>query len=346
LSITTPVNLKLSRLSRIGSAESGIIRIVFDDSFLRRFRRRWIAWRMAECSGICAAVAAGVGLFIVPILLWRDQPALECAMILLSIGALAGFLWACIHRPTILQTAGEIDRQLQLHDLLSTALRFDASHDAAFAAIVIRQAEARCAEISPSQLILYRLGSRAWGGIGLVTALLLSVAMLSAHPYLSDAQAASPSSNFDSQGSDSAHSPQQIAIATAPADPITDHSLNSGDPASAADSFADAGHRTQSPTHFSSSDATGSAAGRSSDGKNSFLKQVAPHDAIVTQAGDPASSETAVGGATSASTPAWRGGDWSADQINAMQEIRSGQIPTADRDLVREYFALPAKSSR
>jgi hypothetical protein len=318
---------------------------VFDDSFLRRVRRRWILWRIAECSGLCAAVAAGIGLFIVPILLWRDQPALGCATILLSIGALAGFLWACIHRPTILQTAGEIDRQLHLHDLLSTALRFHPSHDAAFAAIVIRQAEARCAKISLNQLMFRRMTGRAWGGVGIVTALLLSVAMLSAHPYLSDAQAAvSPPANFDSPGSDSAHSPQQIAIASAQADPITDHSLNEGNPASAADSFADAGHHTQSPTHFSSSDATGSAAGRSSDAKSSFLKQFAPHDAIVTEAGDQISTAPGVGRATSASTPAWRSGDWSADQIKAAQEIRDGQIPAADRDLVREYFALPAKS--
>jgi hypothetical protein len=332
----------------------------FDDIFLRRVRRRWIVWRMAESAGVCGAIAACIGLIIVPILLWRDQPALGSAIILLIIGAAAGFLWACLHRPTILQAAVEIDRQLNLHDLLSTALRFDASHDEAFAALVIRQAEARCAQISLNQLILRRMGRRGWGGIGIVWALLLSLAMLSAHPYLSEAH-----ENISPQSSNllAPNSVEPIAAATsaqpAKSKPLTDHPLNNSEPSpDAKNSSADATSRSAS--HFVSHDGDGSAAGHSNDAKNSSLNAFAPRTAsvadiglpagggesAVTNATDHSSIATGSAGATPSSTQPWHAGNSSADQAQAMQEIESGQVPDQYRDVVRDFFALPPKSPR
>jgi hypothetical protein len=334
----------------------------FDDLFLRRVRRRWMVWRMFECGGICAALAGGVGLIIVPILLWRDQPALSCSAILLVIGAAAGFLWACTHRPTILQTAGEIDRQLNLHDLLSTAVRLDPARDEAFGEVVIRQAHIRCAQISLNQLILRRIGVRAWGGIGIVWALLLSLAMLSAHPYLSETQSAQQSSN--QRENDFANSPEQTfppAFATQSAsDTQTDHPLNSGDESAPAANAISTDASSSSASHFVSGEGVGQSAGRSADAKNSSLDEFAPHDATTNDSGVSAGGgistaahasahESLASGsvnATPSSTPPWHAGDWSADQDAALREIHSGQIPDSYHDLVRDYFALPQNLPR
>jgi hypothetical protein len=64
--------------------------------------------------------------------------------------------------------------------------------------------------------------------------------------------------------------------------------------------------------------------------------------------GDPARAGNAAGngGATAAATapksrrpaPVWRSGDWANDQAAAREAVRSGKVPDAYRDLVREYF--------
>ena len=229
--------------------------------------------------------------------------------------------------------------------------------------MVIRQAKARCAGISLSELMLRRLDSRAWGGIGIAFALLLSLAMLSAHPYLSEAHAAAAPQSPNLLNNDPTNSLEQAAAAAsaAQADPLTDHPLASSD--SSSDpvlSSADAVSSIRSANHSAIPDGTGSAAGRSKDGKNSSLNRFAPHDSAVAVAGSSAAGgqsaaafaedqRSATSGSTSATpsqTSSWRSNGWSADQAAAMQEIHSGQIPGSYRDLVRDYFALPPKSPR
>src|SRR5450432_1867514 len=209
------------------------------EQFLRKARLRWMVWRMIESAGVCAAVGAGVGLIIVPILLWRDQPALSAAIVLLITGICAGLLWALLHQPTILQTAIEIDQQFDLHDLLSTAARFDRSQDQAFAAIVLAQAAKCCGEISPNELILRRLGSRAWGGIGIISALLLTLAMFSAHPPLSqaDANSTNQSANALPQSNDDSNNSMSAALVDAkPESELkSDHQFNDGKPSTDSD---------------------------------------------------------------------------------------------------------------
>jgi hypothetical protein len=165
--------------------------------FVRRVHRRWVAWRVLEGAGIGMAVAAGAGLVLVGMALWEQRPAVELAAGVLAAGGAAGGLWAALHRPDMLATAMWIDRQLKLHDLLSTVLRPAAITDTQFAAIVAAQADAACLGRRVSALTLRRLGSRAWGSIGIAAGLLLTLALMGSTP--SDATAgAAPGRDLES----------------------------------------------------------------------------------------------------------------------------------------------------
>jgi hypothetical protein len=155
--------------------------------FVRRVHRRWVAWRVLEGAGIGMAVAAGAGLVLVGMALWEQRPAVELAAGVLAAGAAAGGLWAGLHRPGMLETATRIDRQLKLHDLLSTVLRPAAVSDTQFAAIIAAQADAACLGRRVSVLTVRRLGGRAWGSIGIAAGLLLTLALMGSTP--SDATA-------------------------------------------------------------------------------------------------------------------------------------------------------------
>jgi hypothetical protein len=338
----------------------------FADDFLRRSRRRWMIWRIAESAGSGAALAACVGLLIVPILVWRDQPAIFPAIILLSVGTLAGIIRALIHPPTLLRTAIEIDRQFQLHDLLSTVLRLDASSDDAFAATVIAHAEKTCAQLSPNQLIVQRLGLRGWGGIGIASALLLTLASFSVHPRAGDAQTAEqPTNIYTATAADT--SSNAIATAQSQHDSVSQRNFDQpGDSTVGDDSTAGRNAIDSPPTanHAASGDGAGSAAGKSADAKKSPLNSFTPHDepaatsdtsgqpagggvaAKVATVGDPISSGTTIPGSISSIPPAWHSEILSADRAAAAQDVQTGQIPDADRDLVRDYFDLLHKPSR
>ncbi len=147
--------------------------------FLRSLRRRMIIVRAAEAAGIGMIVAAGISLVLALLLLLSGRDAMQLCVGTLTAGAAAGAGWSLLRRPTLLHAAMETDRQLNLADLLTTALtRRDTSDP--WQAAVIALAEQRCADLSPSDVLLARLGARAWGGIGLSTALVLAVGALSA----------------------------------------------------------------------------------------------------------------------------------------------------------------------
>src|SRR5688572_7381765 len=90
--------------------------------FLRRVHRRWVLLRALEAAGVGAGIGCASALALVPVLLWRDQPALGVASLLIAVTAAAGLLFGLTRRPTLLAAAVEADRQLALHDLLASAL--------------------------------------------------------------------------------------------------------------------------------------------------------------------------------------------------------------------------------
>jgi hypothetical protein len=135
---------------------------------------------MVESAGLSTAIAAAAGLAPVAILIWRGESALVTAVVLLMIGAITGAAWGMMRIPTLAQTSLRADQQLRLHDLLSTALLAHRWHDGPFREVVLAQADAICRQRSPSEILVRRLSGRAWGAIGIVSSLLLTVSMMSA----------------------------------------------------------------------------------------------------------------------------------------------------------------------
>ena len=162
----------------MGSAASTL------DRFLSAVHRRHVLLRLLERTGVCILIACGACAVLIPLLLSQGRSAEAPALWTLAMGGVAGLFWGSLRRPGPLEAAMEADRQLRLADLLGTALALRARGEAAdpWGASVLATAEARCRDLSPSSVVLHRLGGRAWGGIGLATALVLAVTLLAGSP--------------------------------------------------------------------------------------------------------------------------------------------------------------------
>jgi hypothetical protein len=165
------------------------------DQMLRSVRRRWIGWRCLERAGLCALASCAVAGLLAGVLIYRGEAAMGLIAIILAAGFLCGALLAWGGRPTLLETAVEIDRQLRLHDLLATAVSLEQSRlaqhdqlDEQWHRTVLAHASQRITNIRANELVLHRLGARAWGGIGLSTGLVLTIGLISANPLVSQAR--------------------------------------------------------------------------------------------------------------------------------------------------------------
>lgn len=177
------------------------------DRFTRAVHRRLLLVRAIEGAGLALLVSAAFALPLTVALLWQDRPALAAAVVTLSLGAAAGLLAALLlRRPTLYDAAAEADRQLELSDLLATALAARASVDP-WQRAVVAMADARCATLKPNAVVLHRFGGRAWGGIALATALVLTLGLLSVTPAEAPARDARPEDD------------QATALAAAETDP-------------------------------------------------------------------------------------------------------------------------------
>jgi hypothetical protein len=156
--------------------------------FVRRVYRRLIVLRLLEWTGVGFAAGCGVALLMIPLLRKQIDSPLNLAGIIAAIGAAIGFIAAALRRPKVLEAAIEADRQLDLADLLATAWSLEKSNAKEdFELAVLTIAQDRAANLRPASVVLHRLGMRAWGGIGLAGALLLTVAILTANPLETDA---------------------------------------------------------------------------------------------------------------------------------------------------------------
>jgi hypothetical protein len=311
--------------------------------FLRRIRRRWVAWRVVEFAGIGAASAAAVGLILVPVLVWRAEPATSFAVMLLAIGAVAGALWGATRRPTLLQTAVEADRQLGLHDLLSTALVAQQAGDGAFADVVLAHAESICRTRSPNELIVQRLGGRVWGGIGIVTALLLTISMMSTQPGVTQARSGVNRSNPQTTASNVVEPDSIQQTSTIAAHPETAGVSQHQTPDDPGDVSGD-GHEASAHAQARSAttgDGSGTSAGRTESAQVPTLQ----HSAVSRDNAERLSSDAVSSSLPAAPNrpgrgiPPWRSSNWSVSRDAAMKDVQSGRTPDAYRDLVREYFS-------
>ena len=123
---------------------------------------------------------------------WRgtDHDVIAASATLLALGAFAGGVASLYRLPKLLDTAIDIDRQLGTPDLFSSALALlnpTAFTDARFANSVLCSAEAQIQNVTLARLVSRRLGTRAWSGIGLAIAAVLTVATMVGSPAMTRA---------------------------------------------------------------------------------------------------------------------------------------------------------------
>jgi hypothetical protein len=308
-------------------------------------------------------LASAAAIPLIATLWWRGQSALPTVLVVLGLGALLGCCHGLVRRPTPLQTAMEADRQFGLHDLLGTALMLPACPSVPDASREMIQAiaDARCRGLSPSQLILQRFGARAWGGIGLAAAMVISLSLLSSAPDRSiagvdDFNRARPpvhrqdvpafrSSPLLASGGEEQRSVQERSPGNPP-------STGGADTRSAAVPIA--GGRSEGGD-VSSGDGIGRGASQADqamarrdrplhapsrpqpDGSGSLPAGGSGASAGPAPAGDPAPAGTS-SAIPHRVAPPWNSPTWSADRQAARRAVDLGAVPDAYRDLVRGYF--------
>jgi len=346
------------------------------DGFIRTLHRRLVMVRAAEAAGLGALAGCAITLLLIPVLIWRNQPPLLPAAIVVGLGALGGLLWNLSRRPTRLEAAMEADRQLELADLLGTAVGVrEGGSDDPWRQTVFALADATARRHAPSQVLLNRLGARAWGGIGLAAALVFTLAALPSFPTGADASSGSERVGRRPNRIKTTDTPGPFAATQTP-------HRNRASPASP----REAGNDTESITSPESSDAGENEANRKGTAVDGGRENAGDRDGVgggtakarqqergnpsltppqAVRANPPTSPDGTTGGAGGATgsasgktnptdsgtaangsgaakqTPPWKSDSWPQDVRRANQVIESGALPDAYRDLVRGYFDRP-----
>ena len=328
------------------------------DRTLRRIHRRWIIIRIFERAGVSVVIAGIVALILSSILLYRGESALLLTCVCLSLGLLCGLAVGWISRPTVFDTATEVDRQLHLADLLGTALSIRQARtivaddlDAQWSETILSLAETRCATVAGEPLMLHRFGVRAWAGIGICTAIALTLGVLSMNPLVLEARNVPDNRHAEvvtGQPASAPRSTRQSAI-----DPQLQREPESPRRSQFESPEANRSESTSSSnstTSDSAADQTGSGTGRT-DSLAKTADLTGASDSSSKNVGDSAtgggktsdhstSGAASQGSATdgSLSSPPWRASDWPSAQQRADQQLHRGDIPDPYRDLVRDYF--------
>lgn len=342
------------------------------EPFLRTVRRRLALVRVAEHAGIGALVGCVAAALFLPLLVWRSQPAVVPAGVLLALGAVVGGAWGVVRRPSLLAAAMEADRQLGLADLLGTATTVHAAAGAdPWSRTVVALADECCRRNTPSQVLLNQLGARAWGGIGLAAALVMALATLTTTPtgLVADGGArpgvVALNGPREVAGRRPAVRPQnspagapgvtpgraqqnpaeQTGVAAthppAPRESESAGSNNSRSRASGPDGQGGGAGKAPSlrpatpeaPPQTSSPARAGTRQGDDFGGSGTASANAPP-----STPGDTAGAAASPGPATEERTPPWRTASWPADAKAARDAVDSGRVPDAYRDLVRAYF--------
>ena len=335
-----------------------------------------VVLRGLERVGVCLLMGCGVALVLMAVAYWRGREVGVIGAAALGLAAVCGIGWAMVARPTRMASAGAADKQLGLHDLLTTALilrrmemtRNDSGADQEFAGAMLLSAEAATVSVNPSAIVLNRFGARSWGGIGLAVALVGAMAMLGGDPAATRAGSVAtvgPKSWMEVEEQQGGKG-NEMRIAAAPdlrrSRPGTgedaDDPLKSGSSAedqtttnianapAAADGGAGAS-RAGVGAGAGQSTASGkggaippAAGGTNAAGASSLTGSGGTGAAESGNAGDGGSTAGATAGTTTGRRPAppWRSAQWAADQAGARQAVAEGRVPDAYREMVRDYF--------
>jgi hypothetical protein len=334
--------------------------------FVRSVHRRMVLARVLECAGAGVAIASVIALPLAIALLWRGRPAFDLAVTAVATGAVTGTLLGIVRRPSELLAAIEADRQLNLNDLLSTALalRGRSISDPFMRAMLSRAAD-HCAAISPSAVIARRWRAHRWGGVGALAGILLAMGALSLTPTIAASDASRSSAS-------SARVAEQLAPA-APVDATPEHRgsvasesprirppIRSGQDEPGAFATSDDHANSAAPTnddtqHESPAGENGAgSASRTQEGARSPIP-----DSPGAAAQKPDATGDFAGGTSEADSshqqsPARPQGGAAdrgrsqrltqpelftrRDRAAAINAVRAGRVPAARRDLVRAYF--------
>jgi hypothetical protein len=339
------------------------------DRFIRAVHRRWVIVRAAEHVGMCVLGGCVLALVFLPILLWRGEPALPTVGMITLLAATAGLIAGIVRRPDRMSAATEADRQLGLAELLSSALTMrDRASTDAWATVLLATAEARCRTLSPNDVILNRLGARAWGGIGLAAALVLTLGLMSANPRTTVA-VTPPGADAASMRDVAQSNANETAGHSRGAQPRHDldrrgRSIDESRTDMAPGESANGRSAAQRSTAASESAGGGGLA--TSHAPAASASPHAPTDTAshAAQQGDPVAGGRAAGSASippsddahagSSLTPAvgespappWQSASWPAQRDEALSAVRDGRVPDAYQDLVRAYFADESASPK
>jgi hypothetical protein len=344
------------------------------DRFIRTLHRRLVVVRAAEAAGLGTLAGCAIALLVIPVLIWRHQPPLLPAVVVVGLGAFGGLLWNLSRRPTRLQAAMEADRQLELADLLGTAVgvRERGRGDDPWEQTVVALADATSRQHTPSQVLLNRLGARAWGGIGLAAALVFTLAALPSFPTGADAssdsrRAGRPNRTASLDAPQRAvgfanRPPSKSAVSGSPSRIGTEtRSMTAADSDDAGENEANRTGTDTAPRGDAGGDRDGVGGGTAKarqPGRPNPLAtppqgtpnrpSVSP-DGPTAGGGNVTGSESGKTNPTDSSTTAnpssgtanqnpWKSDSWPQDVRRANEVIDSGAIPDAYRDLVRDYF--------
>lgn len=155
------------------------------DRFVSAVHHRAVVMAIVERVGLALAVAAGVACLLAMVAGWRSVDVWPIVMAIFGVSVVVGIAWGVIRRPTMLDAVMQADQQLQLADLLSSAL-LSTSGDFGLAVRVM--ADRACGKHSPSEVMLARYGVRAWSGIGLAWATVIVVGLLAGNGATSRAE--------------------------------------------------------------------------------------------------------------------------------------------------------------
>ena len=336
------------------------------EQFIRRVRRRLLVVRLIERAGLGILFGCAASLPLLVIALWRSQPALPLTSAGLVVGALAGLLWGILTRPGELEAAMEADRQLDWADLLASALSVAGRSDDPWARAVAFTADSRCRQTLPAAIVLNRFGARAWGGIGLATALVIAFGFLPTYSTPAPAQNRLEFSSGDLLDNPRSHetvgdslprAPRRTVVQPEPEDLMNRRSDEENTNASGSKSTK-AGRSTDLPSRgqsVASADSRGAGSGHTDAEDAGELPPPRPGTRVASPnaTGAPSGgagkstlsargqgSETGTASDESGenSVPPWRSSDWARNVKRAHDALDSGQVPDSYRDVVRGYF--------
>lgn len=320
--------------------------------FVGRVHRRRVAVRLLEQAGIGAAAGA--------VMVWGKN--WDYVFLLVGVGAVIGLLVGWWRRPSRMNSAVEVDRQLGLKELLSSALGVKDSADPWRRAVVAAAGE-RVRGLSTDRLKFRRVGTAGWCVIGAFVLMSMGVRLMmdSRHPaevattqrvfldreelnrpedWLAGGPAAGNEgvravsedrSVVETPPAEAAENPQKSEQKIAGGMEQGQSTAGSTDQAGAGSAQSDT-----RPADRQSSPASGGlgqedAYGRTSGGSGK------PADRLATGSGQGSMDGSVEQGEAA---PPWHSDGWAADRQAAMEGMRNGQVPGRYQRLVLAYFEM------